>query len=93
MADAKANGDTGGKVTLGSVTDEYVTGDHGYVVMNATYSYSEKGVAMREHGHFTFSLAGGKGGWKIAAWAWSGAKPMAAPAAKPAAATAAKPKT
>jgi len=84
--DAKAHGDTDGKVTLGATTFESVTGDHAYAVMNAVYGYTEKGVAMREHGHFTFALVGGHGGWKIAAWAWSGAKAVAAPAAKPAAA-------
>ncbi len=89
--DAKAHGDTDGKVILGATTFETVTGDHAYAVMNASYDYNEKGVAMREHGRFTFALVGGRGGWKIAAWAWSGAKPAPAPAAKPAAAAPAKP--
>jgi hypothetical protein len=88
--DAKANGDTDGKVILGSTTDESVSGDHAYTVMNAIYAYTEKGVAMREHGRFTFALTGGRGGWKIAAWAWSGSKPMAAPAAAAKPASAAK---
>lgn len=92
MADAKANGDTGGKVTLGRVSLEHVEGDKAYVVTSATYSYVEKGAPMSEAGHFTFAMANGASGWKIAAWAWTGSKPMAAKAAvaaKPA--TAAKP--
>ena len=87
--DAKAHGDTDGKVTLGAATREDVNGDHAYVVMPATYSYTEKGVATREPAHFVFALAHGADGWKIAAWSWTGGKPAPAPAAK--AAPAAKP--
>ena len=80
--DAKAHGDTDGKVTLGAVQRSEMTGDHGYVVMAATYTYNEKGVAMREPARFVFAMVRGAGGWKIAAWTWAGGKPAPAPAAK-----------
>ncbi|HEY1449030.1 MAG TPA: nuclear transport factor 2 family protein [Caulobacteraceae bacterium] len=80
--DAKAHSDTDGKVTLGAASRADVTGDHAYVVMPATYSYNEKGVAMREPAHFVFALVREAGGWKIAAWTWAGGKPTPAPIPK-----------
>ncbi|HXU99016.1 MAG TPA: hypothetical protein VG166_00780, partial [Caulobacteraceae bacterium] len=72
MKDAKAHGDTNAGVTLGNVARQEVTGSRAYVVFPAVYSFTEKGVALREAGHMTFVLARGKAGWKIAAWTWTG---------------------
>jgi hypothetical protein len=96
--DAKTNGDTASKVTLGQVREAKVSGANGYVAVDAVYSFHEHGKAMAENGHFAFALRGGAGGWKIASWAWTGAAPHAVVAkasakAAPAAAPIAKPKT
>jgi hypothetical protein len=92
--DAKANGDTGGKVTLGQVRETKMSGANGYVAVDAVYSYAEHGKATAENGHFAFALRKGPGGWKIASWAWTGVTPreVAAKAAAKAAPVA-KPKT
>jgi hypothetical protein len=36
------------------------------------YSFKQKGVAMDEPAHMTFALRKATGGWKIAAWTWTG---------------------
>ena len=78
--DDKAAGISGEKVVLGAPTRREVTGDHGYVVAPAVFTYMQKGVAMREPAHMTFAMRRGPAGWKIAAWTWVGGK--AAPAGK-----------
>ena len=78
--DDKAAGISNEMVTLGAPTRREVTGDHGYVVAPAVFTYKQKGVAMREPAHMTFALERSPGGWKIAAWTWVGGK--AAPAGK-----------
>lgn len=72
MADAKANGQSGNKVTLGEVIRADEHGDAAYVVMAATYTYDQKGVAMREPARMVFALVRAGGDWKISAWAWAG---------------------
>lgn len=77
MADAKANGQSGNKVTLGEVIRAEDNGDTAYVTMAATYSYSQKGAAISEPARMVFALKKAGGDWKIAAWAWAGDVPKA----------------
>ena len=72
-----AAGKTGGTVALGAVTRESVEGDRAYVVLPSTYSFQQRGHAMRETGTMTFALVRQPAGWKIAAWAWT--SPVAVP--------------
>ena len=74
----KNAGMTDQQVTLGKVNLTESTVDVAYVAMEAVYSYKQKGVATREPAHMTFALRKGAGGWKIAAWAWTGSKPLPA---------------
>jgi hypothetical protein len=76
----KSQGDTDQAVTLGQSTREIVSGDRGYVVVPATYTYKERGVAMREPAQMTYALQKGAGGWLITGWSWVGTTPTAAPA-------------
>jgi hypothetical protein len=85
MADDKKNGMSGEKVTLGKPVRQVVSGDKGYVVIRATFSYKQNGVDMVEPAQMTFALQTTKEGWKISAWAWDGTVPKpATPAAAPA---------
>lgn len=77
MADAKASGQSGNKVTLGDVIRAEDNGDTAYVTMAATYSYSQKGAAMSEPARMVFALKKTAGDWKITAWAWAGDVPKA----------------
>ena len=77
MADAKANGQSGNKVTLVDVIRADDNGDTAYVTMAATYSYSQKGAAMSEPARMVFALKKAGGDWKITAWAWAGDVPKA----------------
>lgn len=76
--DSASRGRTEESVTIGAATREEVAGDSAYVIVPATYAFKEKGVAMREVAQMTFILKRGAGGWKIAAWTWTG--PRATPA-------------
>lgn len=99
MKDAKANGDTDGKVRLGRVMLSHIEADKAYVHLNADYLYREHKKSMIEHGGFTFALTRDGGAWKIAGWAWSGSTPQAVvaapklPATAPKTAPAAPPRT
>jgi ketosteroid isomerase-like protein len=75
MADAKASGQSGNKVTLGEVIRDQEEGDTAYVTMAATYSYDQKGAAMSEGARMVFALKKTAGDWKITAWAWAGDPP------------------
>jgi hypothetical protein len=77
MADAKAKGQSGNKVTLGDVVRAQDDGDTAYVTMAATYSYDQKGAAMSEPARMVFALKKTAGDWKITAWAWAGDVPKA----------------
>jgi hypothetical protein len=69
---AKAAGDTDGSVTLGKPWNVDVTGNAGYVVVPATYTYKENGKKMTESGSvMTFALAKSSSGWHIRSWTWS----------------------
>ena len=84
--DAMAHKQSGNKVTLGKVARQQIDGDTAYVVVPATYSYKEKGVAMTEPAKMAFSLTKDGDAWKIAGWAWAGTIPHPVAAATPAAA-------
>jgi hypothetical protein len=73
-ADAKKKGITDQKVTIKAATRVESTADAAYVVVPATYTFKEKGVAMSETAQFTFSLQKGAGGWLIHGWTWTGPK-------------------
>ena len=74
-ADAKKRGITDQKVTLGSPTRTETAGAGAYVVVPAVYTFTEKGVPMREAAQMTFALKKGAGGWLIHGWTWTGPKP------------------
>jgi ketosteroid isomerase-like protein len=74
--DAKAKGITDPAVTVGAPTRELVSGNNAYVIVPSVYTFKQKGVAMREVAQMTFALAKTAGGWKIAAWTWTGPDPM-----------------
>jgi len=73
-----AAGITEEKVTLGAVTREVVSPDAAYVIVAATYTFKQKGVAMREPAQMTFALKKESGAWKIAGWTWTGPDPTPA---------------
>lgn len=83
--DAKKNGQSDEKVTLGPAVRTQVDGDDGYAVMKATFSYKQRGKAMVEPAQMVFALHKEAGAWKITGWTWAGTVPHAAAAAKPAA--------
>ena len=63
------------KVTLGAVTREVASSQSAYVVVAATYSFKQKGVAMHEPAQMTFALKKSGAAWKIAGWTWTGPDP------------------
>ena len=69
-------------MTLTSPTRVELEGASAYVIVPATYTFSEKGVAMRAASQMTFTLKKGAGGWLIHGWTWTGPKPTNAAAAK-----------
>lgn len=78
-ANDKAAGIDHDMVTLGDLVRTEWKGRRAYVVFNATYTFQQHGVAMREPARMTFALRKTpEGEWKIAAWAWTGPKPSAA---------------
>ena len=80
-ADAK-RGVTDQKVVIGKPTRVEVDGARAYVIVPATYTFTEKGVAMRAASQMTFTLEKGAGGWLIHGWTWTGPKASKAGAAK-----------
>jgi ketosteroid isomerase-like protein len=71
-ADTKKNGITPGPVTLGKPRHIDVAGDRAYVVVPATYEFTQKGRAVKEtHSTLTVALQKGAAGWRIVAWTWS----------------------
>ena len=72
VSNAKANGITDGLVTLGTPSHVDVTGDRAYVVIPSTYTWKQKGVAMREDGSaFAFAMHKEKDGWRFTGWSWA----------------------
>jgi ketosteroid isomerase-like protein len=71
-ADARKNGITDGKVTLGKPRHVDVSGDRAYVVIPASYAYKLKGKPMKEAGStLTIALQKGASGWLMTGWAWT----------------------
>jgi ketosteroid isomerase-like protein len=77
MADAKAQGESGNKVTLEKTIRSQVDGDTAYLVTEAVYSYDKKGVATAERARMVFALRKDGADWKITAFAWAGDEPHA----------------
>jgi ketosteroid isomerase-like protein len=75
--DAKA-GLSGESVAISAPSRIETSGDSAYVVVPAVYSFKDHGAPMREGAQMTFALRKDAGGWKIAAWTWTG--PKATPA-------------
>ena len=67
-------------VTIGSPTREDINGDRGYVVVPATFSFKQKGAAMREPAQMVYALKLSSGHWLITGWAWTGGTPEPAAA-------------
>ena len=89
-ADAK-RGVTDQRVVIGKPTRVEVEGASAYVIVPATYTFTEKGVAMRAASQMTFTLQKGNGGprevdrrdaWLIHGWTRTGPKASNAGAAK-----------
>ena len=71
-ADAKKNGITDGKVTLGNPRHVDITADRAYVVVPTTYTFKQKGKAAKETGStLTLALQKVAAGWRITGWAWT----------------------
>ena len=71
-ADAKAKGQTDASVALGTPSRELVSGVNAYVIVPATYSFTQKGAKMAEVSQITFTLMKTDAGWKITGWTWTG---------------------
>ena len=72
VADAKKNGMTEGKVTMGNPRHADVNGDRAYVVVPTTFSFKLNGKPTKEEGSsLTVALQKGAGGWRITAWTWT----------------------
>jgi hypothetical protein len=74
----KAEGVTDQAVTIGEPLRQVVSGTHGYVVVQAVYTYKVKGAPTREPAEMTFSLVRVGGAWRINGWAWDGTEPQPA---------------
>ena len=79
-ASESKRGITDQKVVIGAPTRVEVEGTSAYVIVPATYTYTEKGVAMRAVSQMTVVLKKGASGWLIHAWTWTGPKPTKAAA-------------
>ncbi|WP_156256537.1 hypothetical protein [Sandarakinorhabdus oryzae] len=75
--EALAMGRTDEKVTLGRTLRAEMAGGQAYVIVAATYRYTEKGVPKAEPSRMTYVLKSGRAGWKIAAWTWTGPRGIA----------------
>ena len=75
MKEAQAKDQSENAVTLGAVKREVISGSSAYVIIAATYSYKQKGVAMHEPAQMTYALKKTAAGWKIAGWTWTGPNP------------------
>jgi hypothetical protein len=77
--DEKKRGVSDGKVTLGAATRVETDGVSAYVIVPSTYSFKQKGVAMRETAQMTFALKKGASGWLIHGWTWTGKRAQKQP--------------
>jgi len=71
-ADSKTKGYSNESVTLGTPSRELVSGANAYVIVPATYSFTQKGVKMAEVSQITFTLMKVDTAWKITGWTWTG---------------------
>jgi len=71
-ADSKAKGYSNESVALGTPSRELVTSTNAYVIVPATYAFTQKGVKMAEVAQLTFTLWKVDGAWKITGWTWTG---------------------
>jgi ketosteroid isomerase-like protein len=71
----KAHGISGERVDLGAVRREVVSGDMAYVIIEATFVFTQKGRVMHEPSQLTYVLKKTPAGWKIAAQTWTGPDP------------------
>jgi len=71
-ADSKAKGNSDESVAIGAPTREIVSGANAYVIVPATYAFTQKGVKMAEVSQLTFTLWKVDGAWKITGWTWTG---------------------
>ena len=70
--DAKKNGITDGRVTLGTPRHIDIAADRAYVVIPTNYTYKMKGKRMKETGSmWTFALQKVAAGWRITGWSWA----------------------
>lgn len=76
-------GRTSEKVSMGTTRRVEISGANAYVIVPATYSYTEKGVAMAKPTQMTFALHKARAGWRISAWSWTGPRGRPAAASKP----------
>lgn len=70
-----AQGISASQVTIGAPIYEVASGDHAYVVAPSSYSFQQKGAAMRETAQITIVLDKDASGWKVARWSWAGREP------------------
>jgi ketosteroid isomerase-like protein len=78
QADSKKNGMSEEKVTIKAPTRVEQIGTDAYVIVPATFSYKQKGVAMHEAAQMTFTLKKEASGWLITGWTWTGPRPTKA---------------
>ena len=71
-ADSNARGYSNESVTLGTPSRELVSGVNAYVIVPATYAFTQKGVKMAEVSQITFTLMKVDAAWKITGWTWTG---------------------
>ena len=68
----KEQGITDDGYTMGKPTRVVASGDRGYVALPVVYTFTQKGVAMRETAHMAYTLQKGAGGWQITGFTWVG---------------------
>ena len=69
---AKAAGIANESVTLGDASRREITGTRAYVIVPATYRFTQSGTKMHETAQMTFVVESTGEGWKIAAFTWTG---------------------
>jgi len=62
---------TGSSGTIGKPKRFVVEGDRAYVVVPATFSYTQKGKPVKLTAVAAFSLHKTAAGWKITSWSWA----------------------
>lgn len=74
-ANAKSSGLTDSIVTIGKPLHATVTGDRGYLVIPAGYTYKNNGKpAAQKDAVLTIAMQKGAAGWTMTGWAWSTGK-------------------